>query len=109
MLEIKEKVDGAFIKVDAVYFEDIEKCNIEEITRLLPADFHFRIKQHHKNSDDSVVYQTYEDLKHQKATQKAKQRANMTDEEKEIARKNDRERKRLARAKKRALENSKKD
>lgn len=109
MLEIKEKVNGAFIKVDAVYFEDIEKCNIEEITRLLPTDFHFRIKQHHKNSDDSVVYQTYEDLKHQKATQKAKQRANMTDEEKEIARKNDRERKRLARAKKRALENSKKD
>lgn len=106
MLEIKDKVDGAYIKVDAVYFKDVEKCNIPEIEALLPDNFHFRIKQHHQGEEDSIVYQTYENLKHNKATQKAKQRANMTDEEKAIARERDRERKRLERAKKRAIANS---
>lgn len=106
MLDVMNLIEGEkHMNVDAVHFNNIDSLQIDELIKALPEGFHFRIKQHHEGSDDSIVFQTYEPLKHKRASNLAKQKENMTDEQKQALRDYKREQKRKERARKRALAN----
>ena len=106
MMRLSDEIGGSYICIDAVHFDNIENDTIDKIKAVLPSWFDWRIKD---NNSDSVVYQTYEDLKTKaevnnetrNANKRAK-RASMTEEEKAAARAKNAERMRLARAKKKA-------
>ena len=106
MMRLSDEIGGSYICIDAVHFNNLDNDTIDKIKSVLPSWFDWRIKD---NNSDSVVYQTYADLKTKaevnnetrNANKRAK-RANMTEEEKAAARAKNAERMRLARAKKKA-------
>lgn len=106
MMRLSDEIGGSYICIDAVHFNNLENDTIDKIKSILPSWFDWRIKD---NNSDSVVYQTYADLKTKEevnnetrnANKRAK-RANMTEEEKAAARAKNAERMRLARVKKKA-------
>lgn len=106
MMRLSDEINGKYICIDAVHFDDLENDTIDKIKAVLPSWFDWRIKD---NEADFTVYQTYADLKTKSevnnetrnANKRAK-RANMTEEEKALAKAKNAERMRLARAKKKA-------
>lgn len=106
MMRLSDEIGGNYICIDAVHFDNLENDTVDKIKSVLPSWFDWRIED---NKSDTVVYQTYADLKTKaevnnktrNANKRAK-RSNMTEEEKAAARAKNAERMRLARAKKKA-------
>ena len=106
MMKLNDVLNGNYICIDAVHFDNLENDTIDKIKSVLPEWFDWRIKS---NEADFTVYQTYEDLKSKDEVRndkrnegKRNKRANMTEEEKAEARAKNAERMRLSRAKKKA-------
>ena len=102
MLKINEEIQGNYIQVDAVYFDNLENNTIEKIKNILPDFVEFRII---KNENKEVIFKNYEELKTEKEEKREREkqrRLNMTEEQKEKERERQREKQRKKREEKRA-------
>ena len=100
MLKINEEIQGNYIQVDAVYFDNLENNTIEKIKNILPDFIEFRII---KNENKEVIFKNYEELKTEKEEKREREkqrRLNMTEEQKEKERERQREKQRKKRAEK---------
>ena len=95
------------IVTDACYFDELTPDTISIINSILPSGIDYRIRQKYYTEDnqpvyeevdgklkeyETVVYQTYDELKHKRAVDKAEERANWSDERKELERQKKRDR-----------------
>lgn len=89
------------IVTDACYFDELTNDTVDIINSILPKGVDYRIRQKYYDENgeiiyeevdgklkpyETVVYQTYDELKHRKTAEKAKQRANWSDEKKQLER-----------------------